>query len=244
METLKELLRQIVETEKLANIDTEAWDWRTRSSITNTVNEAKDRLVPLRKQYFDRIAEMTIGIFVIGDEAEAFAKIAADEGGTLTVHADALYSRIADLIEPVLADSREFGIMAFSKLTQGITDVGHELNVKAMDLPKYKDGRVLTRKDLVERVRGTIRDTFGDDLNRLYIAAEIQKQAYATRFSATALPVVLIGLECADEARGLESCVAKFGSNVFTKGSTVDREYVFKVFATVKEKFKTKKTTP
>jgi hypothetical protein len=242
LKTLKELLDNAVETEKLATIDLETWPRNSLSSITNTVNEAKANLADLKKEYGSRISELTIGIFAMGSGAEAFAKMAEVEGGTLTVHADALYTRLADMITPVLADSREFSIIAFNRLIQGLTDVAHELGFKAMDMPKYVIGPVPTRESLVQHIRKTVRATYGDDMNRLYIAAEIQKLALAAKFKSTALPIVFIGMEDAAEIEGLKASVAKFGDSIFVSENAVDKAFVLKVFATVKAKFK--KTAP
>ena len=252
IQSLNERVDNIVDTEKLATIDLEAWPRNTLASISNTVNEAKDRLGDLKKKYFNRVAELTIGIFVLGDEAERVAQIAEEVGETLTVRADALYTRLADMIDPVLPDSREFSVIAFNRLIQGLSDVGHELDVKAMDMPKFNLGKVADVAALVAFIRETVRNAFGDDINRLYLTAEIQKKALASKFKGSGLGVVIIGLQGADEVAGLSSVVAKFGEKVFTNSDAavaniVDKDFVLATLQSVAEKFKSKKkheTTP
>lgn len=244
MKTLKELTDEIIETEKWTKIDLEAVDRRVLPGVTCTVNDAKERIGAMKKEYFGRIAELTIGIFVLGEKAADFAKVAEEEGNTLTVNAAAMYERFATMIEPVIADSREFGITAFSRLTQGLTDVGHELDLKAMDMPKFKDGKVKTHAALVTHIRNIVRAALGDDLNRLYVSDFIQKQAYEKKFKGSAYPIVFIGLADADEAKGLEGSVAKFGTRIFTSTNQVTKEEVLEVFKAVKTRLKAKTSTP
>ena len=241
METLKELLEKVVEAEKLASIDLEAWPRKTLASITNTVYEAKQNLATFKKRYFDRISGLTVGIYILGKGDEEFAKIAEAEGGTLTAHADALYARMADVVMPVIPDNKTFTITAFSKLVQALTDIGHELEVKSFDMLKYTQAQVADRSSLIAHIRNTIRTTLGDDLNRLYLAREINTAALKAGFKSSVQPVVIIGLEDADEIKGLEGAVGRFGAKFFTDTGSVGKKEVLDVFASVKERLKSSK---
>lgn len=243
MKTMKDLVEQIVETSKIANIDLEGWPRISLPSIMSTVVDAKARLEVLKVEYYELVSKATIGIFVFGSDGsdEVFATIAAAEGGTMTIHADALYQRMADLITPVIPDSKEFNINAFSKLAQGLAEVGRDLELKAMDMPKFVPLKVTNRAALVEHVRNTVRDALGDDLNRLYVSKEIQRKAFEMKFKGSALPVVIIGLGSADEATKLEATVAKFGAKVVTEPGNVTKQEVLDTFQTIKDRLKQKK---
>lgn len=246
MKSMDELVKEIVETDKLASIDLETIPWRSRTSMTNTVRDAQERLVGLKKTYFDRVNEATVGIFVMGPNAEAWSKIAEDEGGTITVRADALYLRIADTIEPVVADRREFNVTAMAKLMSVLTDIGLEFRIGAMNVPKFHGMRVPDRQALVAHVRNIIREALGDDLSRMYLTREIQSKAYERRFKATVFPIVVIGLESVEEIEGLEPAVAKFGAKVVTDDETpITKESVLEVFENIKKRlFKKKNKQP
>lgn len=241
--TTKELYDQLVDMEKRASIDLEGCDRRTAPSMAIMVNQAKDAVADLQKQYFERVAAATVGIFVLGPAADQFAGIAEVEGGTVTVRADALYTRIADMVTPILGDSREFNIISFAKVNQALAEIGVELGIKSMDQPKYKGDKVPTYAALVAHIRNTIRDELGDDLNRLYVASLIQKKAYSSHFKSSVLPVVVVGLEGAAEVQGLESAMAKFGAKVTTAADTVmNKESVLEVFRVARERLQIKKT--
>lgn len=242
MESLKDILKSLGEAKKLASVDLEAWDWRSRASMAITVNEAKERLESLFKQYNAQIAERSLGIFVLGPKAEEFAKLAEAEGGTITVRADAVYRKIVESIEPYMPDSGDFGVIQFGRLTQALVDLGHELGIKVMDVPRHRLAKTETKAALISLVRDIVRETFEDDLNRLYVMSLIEKRAFDANFSGTVLPVVVIGLTDAQEAKGLTSAFAKFGTQVVTDTDTeVTKESVLEVFNSVKERLKPKK---
>jgi len=243
MESTKELLEDLVATEKIANIDLEAWDRRTLASITSTRNDARERVEALKKKYCGIVAESTVGIFVLGSKSQEFAKVAEVDGAVTTISAASLYAKLADLIEPVIGDSREFGIIAMGKLVQGLTDVGHEVGIKSMDLPKFNPIKVKDRAALIDHIRFTVRETLGDDLNRLYLTNAIQEKAYKNKFSGTVLPIVFYDISSTDEAAGLESVTAKFGTRVITsEADEVTKNSVFEAFETVKKKLKSRRT--
>ena len=243
MKTMNELVKELVETEKLANVDLEAWDWRTRPSMTSTVRDAQERLADLKKTYFARVSEMTLGVFVFGSHAAEWAAISEAENGGIVIHADAIYNRIADMVEPVVVDSKEFSTTAMTKLIEGMANTGREFGVSAFNMPKFRGGPIANRAALVDHIRNIIRDTLGDDLTRMSVTRELQRKIYEKKFdgNAVALPIVVIGLSDAEEAESLESAFNKFGAKV-NADEVPTVESVLEVFASIKKRlFKNKK---
>lgn len=242
MENLEALVKEIAETEETANLETDRLDYRVRAAFEMAKREAKDKLEGLKKKYTDAIQQGTLGFFVSGPGAEAFAKIGEEEASTLTIRADALYRRLAEPVEPSLGHTREFGVNQMARFLRGLGDVSRELEVTSLVAPKLMEsGHLATYEDVVAHIRTMVRFTVGDDLNRIFLSREIAKAALAARYSSPVLPVVFIGLADVEEAQSLEGAVSRFGARV-TAPEDVTKEFVIETFSEYEAK--KKKTGP
>jgi hypothetical protein len=239
---LDKLVGEILETEKMANVDPESFDWRARPSITNTKREAQARLADLKKKYEKAIVGSTVSIFALGDKADEFAAAAVEESKTpiIVLDADEFYKKISTRVEATLGARREFGTTQMVLIVRGLTDMAEELGIGSFDSPKFVPSGVLPDSAAVlGHVRTVVRTTLGDEFNRIYLMKEIIQRALASRYTNSVLPVIIKGLEGDDEITGLRSITARFGARVVAS-EAVTQEFVLGVFKEVQEKIKSK----
>lgn len=213
---LKQLVKQLADTRKLANTDLEAVHRNVRPSMTMMVNDAKDRLEKLKHEYSQYLRSNTLGLFLFGDPSRVnkFFEIAAEEAGMNLIQGDTLYQRIADRVEPSLGMSREFGPTQMQMMIQELDDIAKEMGIRRMDKPRLAElSATPDRISLVAYIRKLTRAVLDDELLRLFLDRRINEMAIDQQFAGKSFPLCVVGLDPV-EVPGLAA--------IFTNSFTVD----------------------
>jgi hypothetical protein len=241
MDTLETMLQKIEENADNAAINLEDFNFQNRNGMAIAKRQAMDIIAKSKEDYEKAIHELTLGIFVFGAKAEEFAKVAADtvlKGEAIVVRANALYNRLGKATEGFLEASRRFSINAMRALMNEMEAIGREIGLAGFDVPTFKEsGALATFEDHVRFVKGIIRKTLKEDLNKIYLQKAIFKAAMEAKFTGTILPVIIVGFEDLDEATNLSKVCAKLGGQL----SVVDEvtpEFVVKKLNDVKKRIK------
>lgn len=242
------LLQQIQEHEDLINTDLSIWDPATRPGKTGAQQEAKLNLPNLKNQYLLYLQDSVLAMILEGDAASqtGFAEIAAQEGNTITLDAEALYRKLSEGLEESLGYSREFGVTQLSQVVDSIRDICLDLGIRETDRPRHMEQVVvLTQKDIVAHVRKIVRESDNDFLNIKYLANELLTQALAKRYTQSVVPVVIINAT-EDEANSLKQIWAKPQATVKVPPFVATEElnkFVLEIFNNVKKSSKKPKQT-
>lgn len=243
----EELLQQMDQAKKLATIDTDAWDFRSKPSIEATKKQAQENLVEMVKEYSNRVLSNTLGIFLSGEQAkqQLFAEIAGAEAGALVFDADAMYRRIAIDMEPSIGPSRQLGMTQQTVLIANLRIIGQELGVASLPIPKFSESdSVAPDLDaLAKAIKNSCRRAFGEDLNILSLRSEIVKQAQEKKLAAPVTAVVILGTD-SDEAEEIGKAFTKSVSVSLGTGENgeVTQETVLKQLNSINKKLKNKTT--
>lgn len=236
---LEKLVDELILTEEAANINLDYESPKTIQGKAIAKREAQEKLGSLLAQYEEFLLQGLAAIFTVGDadKQARFAKLASDEGSTITVECDSLYQRLADEVEGSMRTDRLFEPSQFARLLSAVSTVAKELKIAELPVIKYRDGAMLkTREDLVDHIRYLVRDALGDSLNRIYLSKKIVDAAMKSRYRQSVVPVVVTGAT-QEETEGLAGF---FNKRVVIANvqEDVTSEYVIQTFNDLKKQLK------
>lgn len=203
MATANDKLKQIVTDLKVAqqsaSIDPFTWaDPRTRPAAHLRKMQAEDEVKSLTSAYKTLVVNHFFRVFVSGDRAQEFGEYAAKEGAVV-VDGTHLYTHLAKALwESQDPNQRKFGPHQQFRLVTELGYYGQSQQYMSMMTPKFDpadmDAPTPTMNDLVQKIRRSIRNANGDDLNRLHLEKSIVSQALDVGAATTVIPVVITGL--------------------------------------------------
>lgn len=243
--TLDQLVSELAQKQTIAQTNLDDIPWMTRPAWSSNIERAKEELTVLKAEYRNKLLAQSLAIFVVGgtdEQKAAFASIAKKEADVLVLNADDLYKRLAQPIDAALGTQRTFTATYVPMLLRGMKEVGDELAIREIAAPKFSSETPILEDSgaVVELVREVVRDSSGDDLNRLYLADKLTDQALAVRYKGSVVPVIVLGAG-PDEVLGLTPLFAHVGALVSLDGVNVDKELVLASFEQALKQVKTKK---
>jgi hypothetical protein len=249
MKDLKELVKELVVTQKRAATDLEAVPPQTRASMTSMVRASQEKLAGLKAEYFNRVRASSLGMFLFGEapRVAAFTEIASTEAGVFLIQGDALYQRLADKIEPSFGHTREFGSSQLGMLIDELKLIERkELDIaRPWRMPEMKAIRAIKdRIELVSYIRQLVQSAVGDDLLRLYLNQKVNQAAYDVQFAGKLLPVAIVGLDPTE----VSALTALFTNAITVEVGTsedgeVTKDYVLNRLSAVRKTVKAKTTS-
>lgn len=227
---IKNLIDQIQETRKLADRDPDTLTGSTRVGMLTAINQAKHELTSLTNRYGTELFKNVRGVFVTGDSIKAaqFASLPQKEGESLTVDVDAMYRRIADPVEPSIANSthRELKPEHVNIMISVLRDIGQELDLIDLPMLNIKEYPILANSTQVfDFVKNVVRESIGDTLNRDYFVKETVAQAIKTLYSKPVTNIVLLNAS-PEEIEAFKSIFTS-GHQVVAVTETDDVDAVF-----------------
>jgi hypothetical protein len=236
--SLEKLDKKMADLKVLANKNLEEIPASVRGAWSTAVRNAKDELKDVQDEYRTLLLRNAVAILVGGDAVKAaeLAALAKDEGG-IVVDANALYTRLAQTIEPTLSDQRMWGVQQSHMLHKGLQEVMTELNLTELTMPaRTPDVSVPTFDDVVEHVRVLIVDGIGNTLNALYVQDEAAKRAFEIRYIGTTAPVLVVNArekEAAAIAKGFGKGDASMTVN---SEDEINKDYLTKALKKLRKK--------
>lgn len=188
MQDLKSLVKKIQDARLVANRDLTDVPGKNLPGLIMSVNAAKLELEALTGQYAKALLAHSRAVFVTGDpvRAAAFVALPVREGEALVLDPSDMYRRIANELEPMIANSTHRGLTQnhVVQMIEVLRDIGLELELTDMPMPKIPEYPLLPDYDSVLAfTRQTIRNSMGDDLNIIYMTKELANQGIKRLYS-------------------------------------------------------------
>lgn len=242
---LHKIIQDLEVTTIAAAVDLEALPQRVRPGAAIAKTDAEAKLKTLRGEYRDQVAPRVATIFLIGPEEsqKKFAELSEAEGGTLTVDAAAIYTKMATDLEPTIGAQRQFGGTQVNHLIRSMEEIATVAGAEYLPTPRLLEVSIVkTPEDTVTMVKHLIRTQIGDDLNRLWLESRIVSEALRLKYGEKVVPVVVLG---ASRQEILELGKSIFsGNSIEVKlGATVEQKDIIDAFAALKERLKPKTNT-
>lgn len=238
--SLQTIINAYNQAAKLAARDPAEYSFTVRPGIEIAVRTAQEQMKTLAAQYATQFNESTVGIFLDGETDKVNEVVALFKQNAVVADAQGLYSRIAAEVEPGMGASRMFTHNQASRALSTIREIGMELDIMSLKLIDFGPAQALpTTADVVAHIRAGIRNAVGDDLNRVYLAAAIARDALKLQYVGVT-PVVLVINAQPYELAGLEALFGKGAAPYVVAGSKIDEEYVSKMLKEVNKKLKRK----
>lgn len=228
--SLQSIMNEYTAQSAAAARNPEEYHYASRPGIEMAIRAAKDKVDALEKQYQAELLKNGVAIFLDGPQATALAAHA----GVLAVDAEALYRRVAELVDPTLGSSRTFTANQASRALTELRNIGVELHIASMKQMDFGPAaEVPTLSDTLAIIRKGVRNALRDDLNRMYIEAALVRQALSLKFTGNSAPVFILNA-IPEEREGLASLFGK-GFTTWTVRADVEvnSDYILKLIKEV-----------
>lgn len=246
MNELSTILNQLEKAKNTASIDPDAPEYaKTRAGISVAIQNAKDSLPGLLKQYESALLKHGVAIFLFGSKEKTaeFARLVVDMGEAVAVDAGEMYRRLAEALERSLGASREVGTTQLSVLQTRLADIGREVGwIVRPNVSKQPTFGVLTDlESIMNWVRYVSELQVGESLAVEYIRRKFVTEAEKIRYMLNVAPVIFVNAT-PEEANKLGPMFGKGSANIdIPEDAVVDQEYVNSTFHRVSKTIKNRK---
>jgi len=246
---ISQLVQQAVDWKKESEADLLAVDQTLVAGRTALRNAALQKYQETFMVLKAAIGSHAGGIFVAGPGAEAFAKLAVEEGPAIVLDAAEMYKKVAEAWYPTVRVDKVFALDCLMSFLNGLGSLLPPLGISRVSPPDF--GKHLGRKvediqDAIDISRDVIRETVGDDLNGLYLNHRLTEEVVKADWDMTIVPVVVINAVL-DEVKSKDGLFNGlfYGRNVgvAAKETTVEKEEVLAAFKTLRAKMSSKQST-
>lgn len=187
----KELLEELKELQAESNVDLGAVDPKIRAGIEGRMNEARDKLPEVKKQYYKAVASNSVLIGVHGDsnKINEFSKIAVEKFGTLSVNFKQTQAKVLEDIKSRAAGTDGFQSTEYYILISKVRDLANEIGAIGINVPELDSS--LFGGELSSTVDKIVSEYYGTELDSALSFIEIGKEAFKVSFDGKRVPVVL-----------------------------------------------------
>lgn len=243
MTELETALKQVVETQRLADTVLDDVPRNVRSGREAQMREAQAQLEGVKDAYGEVLRKSLVVIACTGTGTDDFSRLSVEEADALVVDGDEFYKRIVDRVEPSMSNNGEFGVSQYSTLIQELRSIGMEMNVVSMPSPKWSEPVAVNNHDgLLQHVRQMVESTVGVDLQALYVGRQITRAALKAGSDRNTVPVVVTGVP-RSTATQLLTKLSHEGRNALVDApEVVTKEFVLEIFNKIKKQLKLKKS--
>lgn len=191
---LEEILNEINEQKKIAEIDLSEVSPRAYPYKKGQVDSAKNKLEGLYIDYKNEMLNRAVFILVTGDKAEEFANIAKEDYGCFSIKGETLANEIVDDINPQLYQGKTINASIFN-----VIDSVLEKKMKALDVLSYnslmfnvKYQRVVKDKsEMVSVVKDAVNDIVGGEVVALDALERATQEAVNRNYKSKIVPILI-----------------------------------------------------
>lgn len=191
---LEQILNQITEQKKIAEIDLDSVSRRVYPYKKGQVDSAKNKLESLYIDYKNEILNRSIFILVTGDESQEFAKIASEEYECFSVNANDLAQEIVSEINPQIYLNKTAGSAIFD-----VIDSVLEKKMKKLDVLSYNSlmfdskyqRNIGSKEDMVSLVQEAINDIVGGEVVALDALEKTTIKAVNKNYKSKIVPILI-----------------------------------------------------
>lgn len=191
---LEQILQEIGEQRKIAEMDLDTLDPRVRPYKVGQVNAAKQRLENLFVDYKNALMSRAIFILATGDEAESFAKIAEEEFSCFSVDGSLFFKEIANQVSEALYLGKPTTASLFDVVDNILYD-----KLKSLDVVSYKSfiynqqysQTMSTKHDFVNVLKKAIPEIVGGEIVAIDALERVAKLAVNKGYKSKTLPILI-----------------------------------------------------
>lgn len=249
--SLENLLKEITENTRLANIDVNAKEYRlTKAGMEMAVTSAKSKLADLLADYKDALLTSGVAIFLSGpsEKVTEFVKQSKEmeEGISFVLDAEELYRTMATPVFHSVGNKGTFTIDQTLMIQKQVFDLIQENRlpvrqgiITISDIPPNQG--IGSLQDAYDIVRKLVRSVFGDVLNIEHMKHNLTKNALEQKYSGTNVPVLIVNAQ-QDEIANVGSLFLKGKGQIeLTTEDAITPEYVTKQLKSAAKQIKTRK---
>ena len=238
---LTQLLKEINETTKIANLELLECDPQTRPGMEMMRNQARNYLNELNFNYQKTFMNTLSKVFVSASKEKLFQFKEQMSKEIASFHVKSMYEEIAELVQPTLSSDKIFSSSAYLRLIEILGTYSRMHGVYPHTNPVEPHGfSVNSFQELIDVVRNVTRSSFGDLLHKSYIYNMLLSEALKTKFDGEYSILLLDGL--AEEEKkyfldGLFPGQPSFNLTIGDDDQLKDRSAVLKIFRKIAEYF-------
>jgi hypothetical protein len=229
---LKEIFKDIKETEKLACVKMEDVPYKSRGGMGIAIRSACEKLpVLLEELKTTAIPSRLSAVFASGDEATV-SKVAdfMRKNGGIVLDGNELYRKLVNAIEPTYDKTRVFSTTQHSLMLQGIRDIAQGLDFDDLPAPTYKETICKNSKETLEHVRKVIRSSISDSFSKKYLVKDLVELLLKSGIDAPRIPILVVDVQSQDEKANLSTL---FSTNIdykFTPDFIITSKSLSKIY--------------
>jgi hypothetical protein len=238
--SLKTLFKEYKETEKVALMNTEGVDFKTKPGREMLKASAQEKLKSLNSELQKEVTQSVFTVMVGGTGAQDLATLAAKNSDAIAVDANEVYQKLAERCLETMGSSKTFGITQFLALRFELTLLGTKFQ-KPFSLGDFKsDMYAPTSKDVSSVVESMVKSANGLNLAKAYIEDQTLTKVFENELDSKVIPVFVLNVKDEDQAE-LGGVLFR-GKNISVNVSKeeVNQESVTSIFEQIKKNLKGK----
>jgi hypothetical protein len=235
MREVKEIVKEIRETEKTAKLRAEDLPYQSRGGMGIAIRTAQDKLPLLLEELKTTIIpSKLVAVFATGPDAIT-NKVAdfLEANGGITLDANEMYRAIAKAIEPTYGSSREFNSSQFSVMIREIREIASDLEYDELPAPQFDSSASVICRDeygTTMHVRMLIRKTIGDEFGRKFFAKKLTEKVIKGAVDGRQIPILVLDTHTAEEKSALTVLFSSATTYNFDSNFTINKPNVVKIF--------------
>lgn len=233
MRELKEIVKDIRDTEKTASIKEADIPYKSRPGMGMAIRAAQDKLPGLTEELKKTVIPLKlIAVHATGDEV-VVTKVAEflEKNGGLVLNASGVYFDICKEIEPTYDRSRNFSTTQHNVMLRKIREIAQDLDYgKDLPAPAYKETLCRNVTETMVHVRKAIRDSLGDDFNKKYLAKKLIDSLLKNPIEANRIPILVIEELSLEEKANLSTLFITNIDYKFTPDFTITSKNLSKIY--------------
>lgn len=237
--SVKEILSQLLEKRAESNINLNSIPPSHRLGAEGNVRAAKEAAEALKKQYFEEVSKTAFIVAVLGEQSEAFAKLAEDNFGMVALNHEEMNDKLLLAMKAKLA-RETYTQYEHSTLLSEILNLKAELNILSLPLPTLNTQESYYNGELKSSMRTVLEKTYGDSLDSIYLKKQMTEKALQKGFDGNVLPVVLYNYKGSVDGNFLSRPIQVLDLDELTDSNSeqVNLELVKSLLVDVKSKVK------
>jgi hypothetical protein len=229
---LKEIIKEIKETEKTAIIRLDEVPYKNRGGMGIAIRTACERLPVL----LDELAKAVIpsrltAVYATGDEA-IVTKVAdfMRKNGGIVLDGNELYRNICKDIEPTYDNMHTFSTTQHGIMLNGIREIARSLDYAELPAPTYKETICKTPQDTINHVRSLIRGSMGDTLSKKYLVKSLTDLVLKTATDVPRIPILVVDVPTPEEKANLSTLFTTNTDYKFSPDFIITSKTLSKIF--------------
>jgi hypothetical protein len=232
MREIRDIIKDIRETEKLAVTKLDEVDYKYRGGMGVAIRNACEKLPKLLEEFKNStIPHRLIAVFATGDET-AISKVAEilTSNGGMVLDANAMYKKIADAVEPSYYKGREFGTTQFGRLSDTLREIMAMVELNEMPSPTFSSQLCCDTKATVNHIRKLVRACAQDALSMAYLKKMLSEELISKALEAKVIPILVTDVSSPEEKALINILFSRSTSVEFSKDFQVTKNSVVKLF--------------